>query len=154
MREASEPGDEFQMASGILGGTVVGRSFAQELDSEPLILEVLGMLERQVTEHAVVVCRVRQVEARRQNVPRNGAGLWIGGEGARRSTKNISGYLVEQDAKRQRAVGIVLPVVEAALDRIGVEGSQPLANQFVEVGRSFEPIAAVSPVKPKFQNFV
>ena len=63
MREASEPGDDFQMASGILGGMVICRSFAQELDGEPLIFDVLRMLEGQVAEHAVVICGVRPVEA-------------------------------------------------------------------------------------------
>ena len=64
MREASEPGDDFQMASGILGGMVqICRSFAQELDGEPLIFDVLRMLEGQVAEHAVVVCGVRPLEA-------------------------------------------------------------------------------------------
>ncbi len=134
MREASEPGDDLQMASGIFGGTGICRSFAQKLDCEPLVFDVLGMLERQVAEHAVVVCRVRPVEAQRENVSRNRAGLRIGREGMRRSAKNIAGYLVEQDAKRQRTVGIILPVVQATFDRLSVDGTQPLANQFVEVG--------------------
>jgi hypothetical protein len=42
MREAPEPDDDLQMASGILDGTVVGRSFAQELDGDPLVFDVLG----------------------------------------------------------------------------------------------------------------
>ena len=33
-------------------------------------------------------------------------------------------------------------------------GGQPLAHQFVELGRSIEPIAPVRPIKPEFQNFV
>ena len=58
MREAPESGDDLQMTPGILGRKVVGRPFAQELNSEPLVFDVLRMLERQVGEHAVVVCRV------------------------------------------------------------------------------------------------
>ena len=58
MRKAPEPGDNFQMTPGIVGREVVGRPFAQELNSEPLVFDVLRMLERQVAEHAVVVCRV------------------------------------------------------------------------------------------------
>ena len=122
MGEAPEPGYDLQMAPGIFGGTDVGRPFAQELDSELLIFDILGMLERQVAEHAVVVCRVRPVEAQCQNVPRDRTGLCIGRKGARRSAKDIARYLVEQDAKRQRATGMVFPVIQAALGRIGVEG--------------------------------
>jgi hypothetical protein len=58
MRKAPEPGDNFQMSPGILGREVVGRPFAQELNSEPLVLDVLRMLERKVAEHAMVVCQV------------------------------------------------------------------------------------------------
>ena len=58
MRKAPEPGDNFQMTPGIVGREVVGRPFAQELNSEPLVLDVLRMFERQVAEHAVVVCQV------------------------------------------------------------------------------------------------
>ena len=36
MRKAPEPGDNFQMTPGIVGREVVGRPFAQELNSEPL----------------------------------------------------------------------------------------------------------------------
>ena len=77
------------------------------------------MLEWQVAEHAVVVRRVRPVEAKSQNVRRDRPGLGIGREGARRSSKDIARHLVEQDTKRQRAVGMVLPVIQAAFDRIG-----------------------------------
>ena len=58
MRKAPEPGDDFQMTPGILGRKVVSRPFAQKLNSQPLMFDVLRMLERQVAEHAVVVCRV------------------------------------------------------------------------------------------------
>jgi hypothetical protein len=85
-------------------------------------------------------------------VPRDRASFGIGREGARRSAKNIPGHLIEENAERQRAVRSVFPVVEAASDGIGVKASEPLANQFVEVGRSVEPISAVCRIKPEFQN--
>ena len=45
MRKAPEPGDDFQMTPGILGRKVVSRPFAQKLNSEPLVFDVLRMLE-------------------------------------------------------------------------------------------------------------
>ena len=58
MRKAPEPGDDFQMTPGILGRKVVARPFAHKLNGQPLVFDVLRMFERQVGEHAVVVCRV------------------------------------------------------------------------------------------------
>ena len=58
MWEAPELGNDFQMTPGMLGREVVGRPFAQKLNGQPLVFDVLRMLERQVGEHAVVVCRV------------------------------------------------------------------------------------------------
>ena len=43
MGEAPEPGYDLQMTPGIFAGTDVGRPFAQELDSELLIFDILGM---------------------------------------------------------------------------------------------------------------
>ena len=58
MRKTLEPGDDFQMTPGILGRKVVRGPFAQEPNSEPLVFDVLRMLERQIAEHPVVVRRV------------------------------------------------------------------------------------------------
>jgi hypothetical protein len=71
MREAPEPDDDLQMASGILDGTVVGRSFAQELDGDPLVFDVLGCSNdrQQSTRWSAVG------QARRQ---KKGAGAWTG----------------------------------------------------------------------------
>ena len=121
MGKAPEPSDDFQMTLGIVGRKVVGRPFAQKLNGQPLMFDVLRMLEGQVAEHAVIVCRVGLVEAQSQNVPRDRQSLWIGGEGLRRSTKDVAGHLVEQDAQRQRAVRLVLPVIQAAFGRAGIE---------------------------------
>jgi hypothetical protein len=41
MWEAPEPSDDFQMTSRIFDGGVVGRPFAQELKSKPLVIDVL-----------------------------------------------------------------------------------------------------------------
>ena len=41
MREAPEHGDDLQMKSRIFDGAVVGRPFAQELESKPLVFDVL-----------------------------------------------------------------------------------------------------------------
>ena len=41
MWEAPEHGDDLQMTSRIFDGAVVGRPFAQELESKPLVFDVL-----------------------------------------------------------------------------------------------------------------
>ena len=109
------------MTPGMLGKEVVGRPFAQKLNGQPLVLDVLQMLERQVGSTRWSFVGNYWLKPESQNVPCHRQGLCIGAEGVRRSTKDVAGHLVEQDAERQRAVGTVLPVIQAAFGRSGIE---------------------------------
>ena len=76
----------------------------------------------------------------------------IGREHVRRAAKAVARELVEQDHQRQRAFGMVDPVVELAPRRRKMQLAEPVVEAGVECGVLREP-GILSGIAPEFDDF-
>lgn len=85
----------------------------EETHALVLVLERLGMLERQIEEETQRRIN-RPVMARRDRRACDSARFLICRKSARRAAEEIARKLIEQECERERTVGAVDPVVERA----------------------------------------
>src|SRR5262249_61666324 len=104
MREAAEAVDDRLVRLSPPGELGIAQRGHQR-DAALLRLAVLGVLERQVEEHALVF-REAGIEALGDGALSHPAGLIIGGEGARRIAEYVARHLIEHDDGGQRGAGI------------------------------------------------
>src|SRR5688500_11130785 len=99
------------------------------------------MLERHVEERPHGGVEGGRIEPR-QRQPRRLHRLAIPGEGVRRAAVHVARELVAQKDQRQRSVGRLPPVIQAALDRPFEGRREALADLGVELGRTGPPDVA------------
>src|SRR5262245_47486941 len=125
---------------------------AEQRHTPFLVGQRLRMLKRQVKELPVALrqCAVKTVG---DGAVGNLARQWIGGEGARGATKDVTGKLVEENGERKRALGCVLPFRQRFGGGRFVGGKKTRANGVVEGGVLRKPLLGSGPMPERQHCF-